>query len=59
LHFGRSPRAAHVYYSGDGPPRFLACEIDLSESVPLDDKIKARSCRVLHEVDLDGNEVAP
>jgi hypothetical protein len=48
-----------VYYSGDGPPRFLACEIDLAEAVPLDDKTKARSCRVLHEVDIDGNEVAP
>ena len=57
LHFGRSPRAAHVYYSGDGPPRFLACEIDLSESVPLDDEIKARSCRVLHEVDRHGREI--
>ena len=58
LHFGRSPRAAHVYYSGgDLAPRFLACEVDLAEAVPLGDKIKARSCRVLHEVDIDGREV--
>ena len=59
LHFGRSPMAAAEYHRGDTGPRYLACEVDLSEVVVvLDDTIKARSCRVLHEVDRLGREVS-
>ena len=57
LHFGRSPMAAAGYHRGDSGPRYLACEVDLSEVVVLNDKIKARSCRVLHEVDRHGREI--
>ena len=57
LHFGRSPMAAAGYHRGDSGPRYLACEVDLTEVVVLDDKIKARSCRVLREVDRHGREI--
>ena len=57
LHFGRSPMAAAKYHRGDTGPRYLACEVDLTEVVVLDDKIKARSCRVLREVDRHGREI--
>jgi len=58
LHFGRSPMAAAECHRGDTGPRYLACEVDLSEVVVvLDDTIKARSCRVLHEVDRHGREI--
>ena len=57
LHFGRSPIAAAKYHRGDTGPRYLACEVDLTEVVVLDDKIKARSCLVLHEVDRHGREI--
>ena len=57
LHFGRSPMAAAKHHRGDTGPRYLACEVDLTEVVVLDDKIKARSCRVLREVDRHGREI--
>ena len=57
LHFGRSPMAAAGYHRGDTGPRYLACEVDLTEVVVLDDKIKARSCLVLREVDRHGREI--
>ena len=60
LHFGDTPRRALIYYQGGDrtTARFLACEITVAGSVPLGDKIKAPSCRVLHEVDLDGEVIA-
>jgi len=58
LHFARSPIAAARYHRGDSGPRYLACEVDLTEVVVLNDKIKARSCRVLREVDRHGREIA-
>ena len=58
LHFGRNPREAHDYYTGSTAARFLEVEIDLSESVGLDEKVKSRSCRVIREVDIDGQPLA-
>jgi hypothetical protein len=55
LHFGPTPRHAGRYHSGKA--RYLACEIDADGLVPLGDKIKAPSCRVLHEVDSRGKPV--
>ena len=57
LHFSPTPRQARAYYVGDAPARYLACEVDLSTLVPLDDKCKAPSARVLHEVDEWGDPV--
>ena len=60
LHFGPTPGHAQAYYQGEGTPRFLACSIDVSEAVGLTGgtaKIKARSCRVLYEVDLAGRRI--
>ena len=37
--------------------RWVLCEVDLSEAVGVGNKLKARSCRVLHEVDARGNAV--
>ena len=59
LHFSPRPHLAFGYYTGKvGEERFLACEVDLAETVVLDDKVKARACRVLYEVDLHGRKVA-
>ena len=55
LHFGPTPRHARRYL--DRSARFLACEVDAASIVPLGDKIKAASCRVLYEVDADGRQV--
>ena len=57
LHFSPTPFHASLYYQGDGEPRFLACEVDVASLVPLGDKCKAPSCRVLHEVDQSGDPV--
>ena len=57
LHFSPHPRLAAEYYQGHEPRdqvRYLACEIDITDTVPLGDKIKSESCRVLHEVDING-----
>ena len=57
LHFSPHPRLAAEYYHGHEPRdqvRYLACEIDITDAVPLGDKIKSESCRVLHEVDING-----
>jgi hypothetical protein len=59
LHFAARPVLARAYFGGAS--RFAACEIDLAEAVGITDsgvpKIKARSCRVLHEVGLDGERI--
>lgn len=54
LHFSPSPSACHRYSEGT---RYLACEVKSSEVVLLGDKIKSRSCRVLYEVDADGEQI--
>ena len=58
LHFSPTPFHASLYYQGIGEPRFLACEVDVASLVPLGNKCKAPSCRVLHEVDQFGDPVA-
>ena len=58
LHFSPTPSQALFYYQGDGKPRFLACEVDIADLVPLDEKCKAPRCKVLHEVDQFGDPVA-
>ena len=57
LHFSPTPSQALSCYQGVGKPRFLACEVDVTSLVPLGDKCKAPSCRVLHEVDQSGEPV--
>jgi hypothetical protein len=55
LHFSQTPRHANRYRQNATHSRFLACQISTDDAVVLDhDKIKARSCVVLHEVDIDG-----
>jgi hypothetical protein len=61
LHLGPTPRHAKDYFTY--ATRFVAVEVDASELSPIDDsyatpKAKARTCRVLHEVDVDGNRVS-
>ena len=58
LHFSPTPSHASLYYQGIGEPRFLACEVDVASLVPLGNKCKAPSCRVLYEVDQFGDPVA-
>ena len=60
LHFSPSPAQAAGYYQGYEPKntlRYLACEVDVATLVPLEDKVKAPSCRVLHEVDRRGRKL--
>ena len=57
LHFSPTPYQASLYYQGIGEPRFLACEVDVASLVPLGNKCKAPSCRVLYEVDQFGEPV--
>jgi hypothetical protein len=57
LHFSPAPDMARAY---DGSAtRFLACAVDRKTVVILGDKAKARSCRVLYEVDEGGNRLQP
>ena len=59
LHFGATPTRARLsawQYFGPGA-RYVLCEVDLSEAIAVGDKLKARSCRVLHEIDDRGREV--
>ena len=52
LHF--SPRAFMSLAYAPDATRFLAVKVKVSECVVLGDKIKAPRCKVLHEVDEDG-----
>jgi hypothetical protein len=62
LHFSPRPAMARQYFMG--ATRFLACEVALKDVVVIrsgsgpSDKVKASACRVLHEVDVDGEPVA-
>lgn len=58
LHFGPTPRHARDYF--DGATRFLACRIPVDAASGIPDgtaKIKAQSCVVLYEVDIDGERL--
>jgi hypothetical protein len=57
LHFSPAPIMALDYDSS--ATRFLACAVDRKTMVILDDKAKARSCRVLYETDENGNQLQP
>jgi len=57
LHFGVTPSHAGRYFNGQGQPRYLAVEVDAESVVPLGDKAKAPTCRVLYEVDIRGRRV--
>jgi hypothetical protein len=57
LHFGPTPRLAAANAAGP-VARYLACRIKVAEAVALGDKIKARACDVLYEVDAAGDRVA-
>ena len=54
LHFSPSPSATHTYCA---PERYLECEVELAGIMQLGDKIKARSCRVVREVDRWGDPI--
>jgi hypothetical protein len=56
LHFGPNPWLAATYLVTEAK-RFLACQVDAAAMIPLGNKIKAESCVVLHEVDIDGDQL--
>ena len=56
LHFSPSPISTEAYCT---PKRYLECTVKLSEIVPLGDKIKAPSCKVVREVDRWGDPIVP
>jgi hypothetical protein len=37
--------------------RFLACSVETRTMIPIQDKVKARTCKVLYEVDAEGNRL--
>ena len=43
------------YY--DGATKFVAVRVKAADIVPLGDKVKVPSCKVLHEVDIHGERV--
>lgn len=59
LHF--SPTAADARKFDGAATRFLLCAVDRKTMIILNDyvapKVKARSCKVLHEVDANGNRI--
>jgi hypothetical protein len=55
LHFGVSPAASAAYLTD--ATRFVAVRVKAADIVPLDDKCKAPTCKVLHEVDRFGNRI--
>jgi hypothetical protein len=59
LHFGPTPYAAKesAWAPLGADARWVLCEVDLADAVGVDDKLKARSCRVLHEIDVRGEPV--
>jgi hypothetical protein len=54
LHFSPSPIGTEAYCE---PARYLECTVAVKDLVVLGDKIKARSCRVVREVDRWGDPV--
>jgi hypothetical protein len=57
LHF--SPTVYNAMSYDDSATRFLACAVDRRTMVVIGDKVKARSCRVLYEVDQRGEPLNP
>jgi hypothetical protein len=57
LHFGHRPAVARDYFRE--ATRFLECQVEVASMVALGDKVKAESCRVVREVDIHGDAVAP
>ena len=57
LHFGHRPSAAREYFRE--ATRFLECQVEVASMIALGDKVKAESCRVIREVDIHGDAVAP
>lgn len=55
LHLCPTPSGSRGYLST--ATRFVACEADLADLIPLDDKAKVRSVRVLYEVDEWGDRI--
>ena len=55
LHLCPTPRGSRRYLTD--ATRFVAVEVAVDDIVPLDDKCKVPSCRVLYEVDVDGQPV--
>jgi len=55
LHLGITPRHARQYHQS--ATKFVAVKVLVSELIPLGDKAKVRSVKVLHEVDIDGKPV--
>ena len=53
LHLSPFPFMAQRYC--DTASHFVACKVRVADMVILEDKVKVKTCTVLHEVDIDGN----
>ena len=57
LHLCARPAQSRRYYSA--ATRYVECEVAIADAVVVGDKLKARSVRVVREVDIDAEPVAP
>lgn len=57
LHLGATPHHAAAYNAD--ATRYVAVKVAVADLIPLGDKVKVRSCRVLHEVTYDGQPLTP
>ena len=57
LHLCARPAQSRRYYST--ATRYVECEVAVADAVVVGDKLKARAVRVVCEVDIDGEPVAP
>ena len=55
LHLGATPHHAGGYMVE--ATKYVAVRVKVSELIPLGDKCKVRSVKVLHEVDIDGKQM--
>ena len=55
LHLCAAPHLSAGYL--DGATKFVAVKVKAADIVPLGDKVKVPSLKVLHEVDIDGKRV--
>ena len=55
LHLCATPWQSRKYLKS--ATRYVAVRVDVASIIPLDDKCKVPSCEVLHEVDVDGEQI--
>jgi hypothetical protein len=58
LHFCATPANTENWVQRHYRVRFLACSVETRTMLPVQSKVKARTCKVLYEVDAEGNQIS-